>query len=63
MYTSESPGSTEFDLLINYKEHDTEIIKTCVSDMFAVPNICKCISLFFLAPDSFLFLFSKKENY
>lgn len=38
--------------------------KTCVSDMFAVPDLRKCISLgFFLAPDGFLFLFSKKENY
>lgn len=43
-----------------YKEHDTEITRTCI------PAVCSVNVFhlgFFLAQDSFLFLFPKKENY
>lgn len=46
-----------------YVEHDVEFRKTCASNIFAVSDLCKCVSLVISSPWVFYFFYFKERKW
>lgn len=44
-----------------YAERDVEFRETCASNIFAIPDLCKPVSLVISSPGVFYFLFQGKK--